>query len=60
MTREPSRLPFERVAVRGGHGRWYCTRPQPRGWHCARGLHLDGPCALLPRWWNLRARWRSR
>ncbi|MDP5182149.1 hypothetical protein QOZ88_05830 [Blastococcus sp. BMG 814] len=37
---------------------WLCARRQRRGWYCARGLHVDGPCALVPRWWNVRARWR--
>jgi hypothetical protein len=35
-----------------------CTRP-PSGWRCRRGLHVDGPCALVPTVWNLPARpWR--
>lgn len=37
---------------------WLCARRQRRGWYCARGLHLDGPCALVPYWWNLPARRR--
>lgn len=24
-----------------------------RGWKCIRGSHALGPCALVPRWWNL-------
>ena len=40
---------------------WQCTRRMRRGWVCRRGLHLDGPCALVPAWWNLRARaWMRR
>ena len=25
------------------------------GWRCKRRLHLEGPCALVPKWWNLKA-----
>lgn len=62
MTRQRrGREPLERIAIgRDRGGRWYCTRQQRPGWHCVRGIHLDGPCALIPRWWNLRARWRQR
>lgn len=35
-----------------------CAR-MPTGWRCIR-IHIDGPCAGLPRWWNLPARWRGR
>lgn len=42
-------------------GAWLCTRRMRRGWVCRRGLHTDGPCALTPTWWNLRARaWMHR
>jgi len=37
-----------------------CRIPQPRGWRCRRNFHADGPCASLPRRWNLAARWRYR
>jgi hypothetical protein len=30
---------------------WLCTRP-PLGWRCSHGLHVDGPCAAVPTWWN--------
>jgi hypothetical protein len=42
------------------------TRTEPcalgfrRGWRCVRGTHGGGPCALVPKWWNLRARWLFR
>lgn len=29
-----------------------------RTWRCTRREHT-GPCALLPKWWNLVGRWRS-
>jgi hypothetical protein len=49
------------IAVRyDPHGSWLCTRRMRRGWYCRRGLHVDGPCALVPRWWNLHARWAHR
>lgn len=32
----------------------------PRGWHCTRFVHYSGPCALVPKWWNLKARWWHR
>ena len=31
---------------------WYAHARQPLGWRCTR-THIDGPCALVPRWWNL-------
>lgn len=24
-----------------------------RGWFCTRGVHATGPCALVPKWWNI-------
>jgi hypothetical protein len=30
------------------------------GWWCGRNEHSTGPCALQPRWWNLRGRWQAR
>lgn len=43
---------MSRIAVRYSRDdAWLCTRP-PRGWSCRRGLHLDGPCAAVPVWWN--------
>lgn len=30
-----------------------CTRNVKVGWYCRRNAHADGPCALVPRWWNL-------
>lgn len=37
-----------------------CVRRFRRGWYCTRTRHT-GPCALVPRWWNLRARlWMHR
>jgi hypothetical protein len=31
-----------------------CERNWKRGWWCSRTAHHNGPCALRPRWWNLR------
>lgn len=58
MSRRAGELPPIIRVPRDRHGRFLCIRMWPRGWYCTRGLHLDGPCALLPRWWNLRGRWR--
>lgn len=38
------------------------VEPEPceeywRGWRCTRDTHT-GPCALVPRWWNVLARIR--
>lgn len=33
-----------------------CDRNMKRGWRCTRSHHDDGPCALVPRWWNLAGR----
>lgn len=27
-----------------------------RGWYCTRKSPHNGPCALVPRWWNIK--WR--
>lgn len=54
----PDRLRLVRVP-RDHTGAFLCHRHWP-GWYCTRGLHLDGPCALLPRWWNLPGRWHGR
>lgn len=35
------------------------TTPLPIGWKCIRGEH-NGPCALVPRWWNLKGMWQMR
>lgn len=35
-----------------------CTRKHPVGWFCKRYEHYSGPCALVPKWWNLKARIR--
>lgn len=40
-----------RIALAGG-----CDRA-PRGWKCKLASTHDGPCAPLPRWWNLRGVW---
>ena len=29
-----------------------CVYGMKRGWWCRRERWHDGPCALLPRWWN--------
>lgn len=29
-----------------------CARAR-LGWRCIRGAHPAGPCAAVPRWWNL-------
>lgn len=39
--------------------RVHCTRA-PAGWWCSLPVTHAGPCAPLPRWWNLRARWAMR
>jgi hypothetical protein len=34
-----------------------CKRKQPFGWRCKRPEHLGStPCAVVPRWFNFRAR----
>lgn len=35
-----------------------CTINFKRGWKCIRAYHHaeGGPCALVPKWWNLRYR----
>lgn len=33
-----------------------CNYHMKRGWRCLRSRNHDGPCALRPRWWNVRAR----
>ena len=35
-----------------------CHTFAKRGWYCRREPHMEGPCALVPRWWNLRERLR--
>lgn len=30
------------------------------GWRCVREAHGAGPCALVPKWWNLASKWRYR
>ena len=37
-----------------------CCRNAKRGWYCTRNEHLEGPCALLPKRWNLAAQWKYR
>lgn len=45
-------LSFAGIAIRYSRDdAWLCARP-PAGWRCTRGLHLDGPCAAVPTWWN--------
>ena len=36
-----------------------CVERHPFGWYCTRWgfLHHEGPCALRPRFWNVRAWW---
>lgn len=34
-----------------------CHINMRKGWRCTRGHHSEGPCALVPRWWNIRDRW---
>jgi hypothetical protein len=31
-----------------------------RGWRCVIGEHVEGPCGLVPKWWNVRDKWRYR
>lgn len=31
-----------------------------KGWRCVREQHDDGPCALVPKWWNLADKRRYR
>lgn len=33
-----------------------CGISSPVGWYCKRRIHFDGPCALMPRWWNIKGR----
>lgn len=37
-----------------------CSVNMKFGWRCTRPWHFDGPCALVPSWWNLLAKWRFR
>ncbi len=37
-----------------------CIRNMRPGWRCTRRIFHDGPCALVPKWWNLKARWQYR
>lgn len=39
-----------------GDGTGTCFIRKPHGWRCTRGWHVIGPCAVVPRWWNLRGR----
>lgn len=32
----------------------------PTGWRCRRPWPHLNPCALVPTWWNLSARWKYR
>lgn len=32
----------------------HCKKNMKKGWRCIRTHHDSGPCALVPRWWNLR------
>lgn len=38
--------------------RYRCRRYSlaPVGWYCKRPVHIDGPCALVPKWWNIPGR----
>lgn len=38
---------------------WRCHINAKPGWYCTRPFHLDGPCALVPKWWNLREHLRT-
>lgn len=29
-----------------------CTRAMTKGWKCRRPQHDNGPCALVPTFWN--------
>lgn len=42
---------------RGPNGCWV---QMPRGWFCIRFGGHPGPCAMRPKWWNLRGQWLSR
>jgi len=44
-------IPEEAVSVA-------CKRNHFPGWRCVREVHADGPCALVPKWWNLADKWR--
>jgi len=32
---------------------WRCKIHSKFGWYCRRPVHFDGPCALVPTWWNV-------
>lgn len=35
-----------------------CVRRSQFGWKCVGKINHLGECAFLPRWWNLRAKYR--
>lgn len=34
-----------------------CNYRFKRGWYCTRRRNHAGPCALHPKWWNLKGRY---